>query len=174
MAHKALFGSASKAKLTDTMNEARGRAYAFSPEHALAQYAVTGTFNRTFYANEAEQLEKVLELCNLVDPLFVAKTAVFCREKGLMKDMPAFLTAYLATKDVQLLASIFPRIIDTGKMLRNFVQIIRSGVVGRKSFGSAPKRLARAWFTSRPFHQGRHQDGPPVSEARERGNRCRP
>ena len=149
MAHKALFAPASKAKSTNTLNEAMGRAYAFSPEHALAQYAATGTFNQTFYANAVDQLDKVLDLCTKVDAEFVAKTALYCRERGLMKDMPAFLTAYLAVKDVRLLASVFPRVIDNGKMLRNFVQIIRSGAVGRKSFGSAPKRLARAWFSSR-------------------------
>jgi 60 kDa SS-A/Ro ribonucleoprotein len=149
MAHKALFSPASTSKPADTRNEANGRAYAFSSEHALAQYAATGTFHQTFYANETDQLEKVLGLLAGVDPEMVAKTAVFCREKGFMKDMPAFLTAYLAAKDTRLLALVFPRVIDNGKMLRSFVQIIRSGVVGRRSFGSAPKRLVRAWFSSR-------------------------
>ncbi|WP_394846393.1 TROVE domain-containing protein [Pendulispora brunnea] len=149
MAHKALFAPASKFKPADTKNEAGGRAYAFSPEHALAQYASTGTFSQTYYAHAEEQLEKVLELVRQTDPHFVAQLAVYTREKGLMKDMPAFLTAYLAAKDVRLLASVFPRVIDNGKMLRNFVQIVRSGTVGRKSFGSAPKRLARAWFSNR-------------------------
>src|SRR4029079_3845375 len=149
MGNRNLFAPAGKAPATDSWNEARGRAYAFSPEHALAQYAATGTFNQTYYAHEVEQLQKVLDLASKVDPEFVAKAAIYCREKGLMKDMPAFLTASLAAKDVRLLASVFPRVIDNGKMLRNFVQIVRSGVVGRKSFGSAPKRLARAWFASR-------------------------
>ena len=31
--------------------------------------------------------------------------------------------------------AVFPRVIDNGKMLRNFVQVVRSGTVGRKSFG---------------------------------------
>jgi 60 kDa SS-A/Ro ribonucleoprotein len=66
-----------------------------------------------------------------------------------MKDMPAFLAAFVASKDVRLLSTIFPRVVDNGKMLRTFVQIVRSGVVGRKSFGSAPKRLLRGWFSSR-------------------------
>ncbi|WP_394835838.1 TROVE domain-containing protein [Pendulispora rubella] len=149
MAHKALFAPASTSKPANTTNEAGGRAYAFSAEHALAQYAATGTFNHTFYAQADEQLAKVLELVAQVDPRFVAQLAIYTREKGLMKDMPAFLTAYLAAKDVRLLASVFPRVIDSGKMLRNFVQIVRSGTVGRKSFGSAPKRLARAWFSNR-------------------------
>jgi 60 kDa SS-A/Ro ribonucleoprotein len=39
---KRLFGFAGKAPQANTKNEAGGRAYAFSPEHALAQYAVTG------------------------------------------------------------------------------------------------------------------------------------
>jgi hypothetical protein len=53
MAHKGLFLRAGKAPPADSMNEAKGRAYAFSPEHALAQYAATGTFYGTFYANES-------------------------------------------------------------------------------------------------------------------------
>lgn len=32
---------------------------------------------------------------------------------------------------------------------RNFVQILRSGVVGRKSLGSRPKRLVQGWLNSR-------------------------
>jgi 60 kDa SS-A/Ro ribonucleoprotein len=149
MAHKGLFAPASNVRPADTINEAGGRAYAFSPKHALAQYAATGTFNRTFYAHEAEQLARVLGLAAAVEPAFVAKTAVYCREKGLMKDMPAFLTAFLAARDTALCAQVFPRVIDNGKMLRTFVQIMRSGVVGRKSLGTAPKRLARAWFATR-------------------------
>jgi 60 kDa SS-A/Ro ribonucleoprotein len=34
----------------------------------------------------------------------------------------------------------------SGKMLRNFVQILRSGVTGRKSLGTAPKRLIHQWL----------------------------
>jgi 60 kDa SS-A/Ro ribonucleoprotein len=148
MASKTLFKSASTTP-ANTYNEANGRAYAFSPEHALAQYAATGTFNQTYYATELDQLQKVADLAAKVDPLFLAKTAVYCREKSLMKDMPAFLTAFLSVKDPALFSRVFPRTIDSGKMLRNFVQVVRSGTVGRKSFGSAPKRLARAWFSSR-------------------------
>ncbi len=134
---------------TDTVNEAGGTAYKFTPKQALAQYAATGCFNRTFYAGADEQLEKVLKLCEEIDAEFVAKTAVFTRRESFMKDMPALLTAILSTKDKDLLERIFPLVIDNGKMLRNFVQIMRSGVVGRKSLGSLPKRLVREWFETR-------------------------
>jgi 60 kDa SS-A/Ro ribonucleoprotein len=40
-------------------------------------------------------------------------------------------------------------VIDNTRMLRTYVQILRSGVVGRKSLGSAPKRLVREWLASR-------------------------
>ena len=134
---------------TDTLNEAGGTAYKLSPKAALAQYAATGCFNHTFYAGAGEQLEKVLELAKECDAEFVAKTAIYAREKGFMKDMPALLVAVLSTKDKAIFERTFPRVIDNGKMLRNFVQIMRSGVVGRKSLGSLPKRMVREWFETR-------------------------
>ena len=39
----------------------------------------------------------------------------------------------------------FPRVVDNGRMLRNFVQVLRSGTVGRKSLGTAPKALVRGF-----------------------------
>ena len=151
MANKNLFKSIVGKLLpaTDAINEERATAYALEPKHALAQYAATGCMNHTFYASAEEQLAKVLELCEQVEPEFIAKAALFCRERGFMKDMPALLCAVLSVRDRALLAQVFPRLIDSGKMLRNFVQIMRSGAVGRKSLGTAPKRLVREWFEAR-------------------------
>ena len=144
---KSLFGKLIPA--TNAINEEYAPAYVLSPKHQLAQYAATGCLNTTFYATADEQLTKVLELCAEVDAEFIAKTAVFCRERSFMKDMPALLAASLSVQDRDLLARVFPRVIDNAKMLRNFVQIMRSGVVGRKSLGSAPKRLVREWLDAR-------------------------
>lgn len=151
MANKTLFKSlvGKLIPAADARNEERAPAYALTPKQALAQYAATGCLGATFYANAEEQLAKVLELCEKVEPAFVAKTALYARERGLMKDMPALLLAVLAAKDVRLLAAVFPRVVDNGKMLRNFVQIVRSGATGRKSLGSAPKRLVREWLEAR-------------------------
>ena len=151
MANKKLFKSLVGRLIpaTNAINEERAPAYTLSPKHQLAQYAATGCLNTTFYASADEQLAKVLELCAEIDAEFIAKTAVFCRERGFMKDMPALLCAVLSLKDRDALERIFPRVIDNAKMLRNFVQIIRSGVVGRKSLGSAPKRLVREWLDAR-------------------------
>lgn len=151
MANKSLFHSLAGvlAPKADTRNEAGGLAYAFTPRHTLAQYTATGCLNHTYYATADDQLQKVLALCESVPTDFIARTAVYCREKGLMKDMPALLCAVLAARDAERLELIFPRVIDDAKMLRNFVQILRSGVTGRKSLGSLPKRLVRKWFEAR-------------------------
>ena len=151
MANKTLFKSliGKLVPATNAINEERAPAYALSPKHQLAQYAATGCLNRTFYATADEQLATVIALCADLDAEFIAKTAVFCRERGHMKDMPALLCAVLSVKNHELLAQVFPRVIDNAKMLRNFVQIMRSGVVGRKSLGTAPKRLVREFLDAR-------------------------
>lgn len=43
-------------------------------------------------------------------------------------------------------AQAFSRVVDNGKMLRIFVQIMRSGAVGRKSLRTRPKRMVRHWL----------------------------
>src|SRR5580692_2326046 len=70
-----------------------------------------------------------------------------------MKDLPALLCASLSVLGPGLMAEVFDRVIDDGRMLRNFVQIMRSGVVGRKSLGSLPKRLVQNWFEQRSNDQ---------------------
>lgn len=151
MVNKNLFATiAGKlAPKTHAVNEAGGKAYALTPKQALAQYAATGCLSGTFYASAEDQLATVLGLCAGVESEFIAQTAIWCREHGYMKDMPALLCAVLATRNLVLLESIFPRVIDNGKMLRNFVQILRSGVVGRKSFGTAMKRMIQRWLDER-------------------------
>jgi 60 kDa SS-A/Ro ribonucleoprotein len=134
---------------TDTRNDEGAPAYAFDPRHALAQYATTGCLHTTFYATDAEQLDRVLALCAQVEPEFIARTAIYARERGFMKDMPALLCAVLSCRAPALLERVFPRVVDSGRMLRTFVQIVRSGAVGRKSLGSLPKRLVRRWLAER-------------------------
>ena len=147
MANKAVFGQKSSVPTADTVNLAGGKAYSMTAKHALAQLAVTGCFNDTFYASAQTQVDKVLELCKQVDTLFVAQCALYCRWRGYMKDMPALLIAHLATRgDSVLFQDTFLQVIDSPKMLRNFTQIMRSGVVGRKSFGSMTERCVRMWF----------------------------
>ena len=137
----------------DARNHEGAPAYALSDEQALAQIAATGCFNGTFYADGAEQLDDVLALAARLDPAFVARTAVYARTRGHMKDTPAVLLAALAAREDEAagraLEQAFPLVVDSGRMLRGFVQAVRSGVTGRRSLGSRPKRLVRAWLADR-------------------------
>lgn len=148
MVNTQLFQSLKGALLPDATarNHEQAPAYALSARHQLAQLAATGCLNQTFYASADSQLDTVRALASTVDEAFVAKTAVFARQAGHMKDMPALLAATLAVRDVALLGQVFGRVVDNGKMLRNFVQIVRSGSVGRKSLGSRPKKLVQHWL----------------------------
>ncbi len=151
MANRTLFQSLVSALMrrADARNEAGGRAFERPPRQALAQLAATGCFNSTFYASADVQLDCVLELSARVTPEFVAKTAVYCRERAYMKDMPALLLAALSRRSPELMERLFDRVIDSPRMLRTFVQIVRSGATGRKSLGSAPKRCVRRWLDQR-------------------------
>lgn len=137
----------------DAVNEAGGSAYKLGAKEALAQFGMTGTFNDQFYSTAEDQLAQTLTLCDQVGPEFVAKCALYCRRNGYMKDMPAFMLAYLADRDTDLLKMVFPRVADNAIMVKKFAQIVRSGVVGRKSFGTAIKNILREWLNSRTSEQ---------------------
>ena len=165
MANKNLFKSliGKLIPATDAINEERAPAYALSPKHQLAQYAATGCLNTTFYATADEQLAKVLELCADIDAEFIAKTAVFCRERGFMKDMPALLCAVLSVKDRELLNTVFPRVIDNAK---DAAQLCADHAFGRGGpqvarFGAkAPGAPVAGCARSRSAVQGKCGPGP--------------
>jgi len=148
MANKSLFASAIAKLLpaADTLNREMAPAYAYGPEHKLAQLAATGTIADNFYGAADTQLADILDAARSVDSYFVAQAAIYARSSGAMKDMPALLAAYLTVADPALAIPVFGRVIDNGRMLRNFVQIMRSGQVGRTSLGSRPKRLVQLWL----------------------------
>lgn len=155
MANKSVFSSArgKAAPAANTVNRAGGAAYSLNVKAALAQYAATGTFNDSFYATAEAQVTEVLDvLSKIADVAYIGKVALYARELGRMKDMPALICAHLTTRGpegLEIFKRIFPTVIDNGRMLRNFFQIIRSGVVGRKNFGTAPKKALASWFSSK-------------------------
>lgn len=130
-------------------NQAGGVAYRLDDKLALAQMAVTGCLSDTFYTSAQNQLNTVLDLASRVDATFVAKTAVYARRHGLMKDMPALLVAHLAVRDPALFEKVAPQVIDNGRMIRNLVQILRSGQLGRSNLPRATRRFIRNWLNNR-------------------------
>lgn len=148
MANKSVFATYAGKLLgrVDAVNHEGAPAYALTPHQALAQLAATGTFNTTFYADGTEQVDEVLALAWQVEPDYLARVAIHAWEEGYMKDMPALLLAVLASMRGDHFERAFARVVSNGKMLRNFVQMMRSGVTGRKSLGTRPKRLVQDWL----------------------------
>lgn len=154
MANKKLFGSVGSkvSKVVppvNAVNNSGGMSYALGCEQELAQLACTGTLGGTYYTSSKEELNNILSRALKVSPKFLAELAVYSRTEGFMKDAPALLLAVLFARDVKLCERVFSTVIDNGKMLRNFCQIVRSGQTGRKSFGTAGKRMIRNWINSR-------------------------
>lgn len=147
MANPLLFRSLLRdAPLANASNQQGAAAFAFTPRHTLAQMVMTGCMNETFYVSGQAQLNDVLATAKDLDDLFLAQLAIYGRERGMMKDMPALLTAILAARGSALLPVVFARVINNGRMLRNFVQMLRSGVTGRRSLGTRPKKLVQRWL----------------------------
>ena len=147
MANTKLFTSArNAAAVPSATNHAGGAAYAYEARQKLAQLAMTGTLQDLFYVDAAPQLADICEVAKGVDDRFLAQAAVLARREGHMKDTPAFLLALLSTRSPVLFAKAFGHVVDNGRMLRTFVQIMRSGQVGRTSLGTRPKRLVKDWL----------------------------
>src|SRR5262245_9008960 len=148
MANKSLFSSLKRFLPRATaINEAGGAAYALAPKHALAQIAATGCFNGTFYASGDTQLDELKKLIDQVDDnTFLAKLAVYSRERACMKDMPAALLVVLSKRDPALLHRVFSRVVDNGRVLRNVFQVVRSGQFGRTSLSSSLQRAFQRWL----------------------------
>jgi len=159
MANKSLFQSVTdRFRKADATNEAGGCAYKLEPKHALAQIAATGAFGKTFYSTAETQLQDVLNLIDEVDDnVFLAKLALYAREKAYMKDMPAALLVALSIRDNELTHRVFNRVVDNGRVLRTVFQMVRSGRIvrkgkdgslirSRKGLSSSLQRAFQQWF----------------------------
>ncbi|QDV29192.1 hypothetical protein Spb1_10680 [Planctopirus ephydatiae] len=139
----------------NAVNEAGGLAYQLEPKHALAQVAATGTFNNAFYRTAETQLDEVLKLIDTVDDnQYLAKLALYAREKAFMKDMPAALLVALSVRDTELMHRVFDRVVDNGRVLRTVFQMIRSGQFKNKAgksrvgLSSSVQRAFQRWLNT--------------------------
>ncbi|HEY7310252.1 MAG TPA: TROVE domain-containing protein [Gemmataceae bacterium] len=150
MANKNLFASLkSLLPRADARNEAGGVAYRLTPRHALAQLATTGCFNNVYYSDAEQQLAVLLALVEQVDDnVYLAKLAVYSRQRAFLKDMPAALLVLLSKRDPELFHRVFERVVDNGRVLRTLFQMILSGQFGRKSLSYALQRAFQRWLNA--------------------------
>lgn len=79
-----------------TENHEGSKAYRLSPELELYTLVVTSMFSDKFYETSDGRLDRLRNLITQVDPLFVAKLAVYAREQMYLRTMPLILTVELA------------------------------------------------------------------------------
>ncbi len=137
-----------------TLNAAGGNAFSLENREALAQLSITGCVGDTFYVSADKQTEQSLELCKKIaeekDGLeFIAKLAIYSRQKGYMKDMPSFLLSFLSIqKDKSFYIKAFKQTVDNSKIIQNHIQMIRSGFFGVKSMPNEMRRMIKSWIKS--------------------------
>ncbi|MCB9234540.1 MAG: TROVE domain-containing protein [Bacteroidia bacterium] len=82
--------------LTPTKNHAGAPAFKMSPEMELYTAVVTSSLSPTFYERESDRLKRIRELMAKVEPVFVAKLAVYARQEMNLRSLPLVLVTELA------------------------------------------------------------------------------
>src|SRR5262245_34158308 len=102
-AHRSMASRTTRLKTADARNEAGGLAYRLTPKHALAQLAATGSLSNTYHASADDQVAQLRALAEQVeDTEYLAKLAIYAREKAYMKDMPVALLLLLSRRSPAL------------------------------------------------------------------------
>ena len=89
------FNFFNKVKETITNHEG-AKTYSLTPEMELYTAVVTSSLNNTFYEKADNRLERIQNLIEKNDPLFVAKLAIYARQQMYMRSLPLVLTVELA------------------------------------------------------------------------------
>lgn len=91
----------------------------------------------------------LMKYASLVETSFTAKLAVLGADRQFDEGAVGLLLAVLASKEISLLTKAFPRACFNVRTVCKFVEYIRSGIAGRKSLGTVPKRLVQSFLNSR-------------------------
>lgn len=134
-------------------NQAGGMYYKNTDEDHFVKVAVSSFIGKSHYQDDKARLHDLLDLAKKVSPELLAKTAIYSVEKAFMKDVPVLLLGVLRWRDPHLYEKVFSRVIKNGRLLRRFVQILRSPYFNSRSLSSKTRRLIQNWFESRTPYQ---------------------
>ncbi len=155
--NKRVFGTTGAGTaVADEVNHAGGKAYKYDDETAAAVFVMTAMFPEiahTHHLDGEAQLKQFQEILGKCQPEYVTKLAVYARYHGKMKDAPLLaIMSLVGRRDAKpgYFEAVFPIVADTPVQFRHAAQIVRSGVLGRRSFGSRLKRI----FQKRLFDFG--------------------
>ena len=92
----AKFNSKKEATKPTVINEMGEKAFELTAKENLVQSVLTSFLQGQYYESESEEVKKILDCVEKVDPLFVAKLALYARNEGNMRSSSHLLGAALA------------------------------------------------------------------------------
>src|SRR5262249_903579 len=126
-----LFGATAYSEAT-TRNYGAARAFVHGDAGQLTRVLMTGNFEHTFYASDAELAGEAIGLFRhfaATDPHFLAQAIIYARAEGLMRVAPITALVVLSAADSadakELFRRIFPRVIQTPGDLQDAIALCR-------------------------------------------------
>lgn len=92
------FNKKQPTKTTKTVNRAGGEAYKQSDKLALVSLMLTSMIKDQYYRSGSDQMRNLSDLISRIDPLFVAKAAVFARNEFGMRSITHVTASVIAEK----------------------------------------------------------------------------
>lgn len=144
------------AKKMMVANNAGGMGYQLTAKEELAKIACTGVIGGNYFYASGDQITKRAEelvriLLTMGEGDFVSKVAIYARQGGYMKDLPAFILGHLLDEEgyKAQFRTAFPLVVDNARMLRKLVEFRRSGS-NKKNLNNALMRQIQKWIRARP------------------------
>jgi 60 kDa SS-A/Ro ribonucleoprotein len=135
----------SKAK--ETVNYMGGKAYKLNPAMELYTAVVSTMLDNSYYEKADDRLNRIKNLIPQVDPLFVAKLAVYTREEMYLRTIPLVLVTELAKihKGDNLVSRVTARIIQRADEIAEMLAYyeLTNGRKGVKKLNKLSKQLQK-------------------------------
>jgi 60 kDa SS-A/Ro ribonucleoprotein len=129
------------------MNYEGANAYILSPEAELYSTVVTASLSEKFYEGSNERLSRLRELIAKNDPGFVAKLAVYTRERMYLRSVPIVLAVELARmhKGDDLVSTLTERIIQRADEITELLSyyVIANERKSTKKLNSLSKQIQK-------------------------------
>ncbi|NIG53891.1 TROVE domain-containing protein [Chitinophaga sp. Cy-1792] len=128
------------------------KAYALNTEMELYSSVVTSSLSDQFYESGAERMDRIKALLQEADPAFIAKLAVYAREKMYLRSIPMALTVELAKRHKgdalvsKTVARVVQRADEITELLACYVQ--SNGRVDTKKLSGLSKQLQKGLSAS--------------------------
>ncbi|MND36380.1 TROVE domain protein [compost metagenome] len=127
-------------------------AFELTPEMELYSSVVTASLENTFYEAKDERVERIRGLIKANDPLFVAKLAVYTREKMHLHSVPLMLAVELAKNNSgnALIGKVVDRVIQRADEITELLSCyqLANKATGTKKLGKLSKQVQKGIASS--------------------------